>query len=144
MIIFPLGYQTATAFWLAFPFGWALMQNTWSPDNSTEEDMADIVAHEATATEYTRLAVGSKSLSVFPPDAPGGQGRISFGSSSPNFGSLSGGEIINWLVLYHNDGGVDADSRIVFAAPCLYLASGLYEAYFSLSSQGTLLISTTC
>jgi hypothetical protein len=142
-INFPIGYKLALDEWETLDFAFALMTELWPQDETVETVMSDINTYETTAPEYVRFAVGTKTTDIILPVFAGGPGYIELHGDDPEFGTLSGLEVITSLVLFQ-DTGDDSTSLLVSAFPCFYQALELYDITFVMSAQGHVVVSTKC
>jgi hypothetical protein len=142
-IVFPTGYYEALYGWLTLDFEWALLQDTWVQDETTQIFMADIAADEVTAPEYGRIPVSTPTVNIVLPIAVEAPGMVVYDCDDPAFGTLSGGETAGALVLY-NLVTNDSDSPIVACYPIYYPCAGLLDADFALSANGAISSQTLC
>lgn len=142
-IVFPTGYDNVLFRWVTGDFRFALMKDTWTQDESSQVFMADIVANEMTGGGYGRVVATTKSKAITLPATAGAVGTIGYLCDPPDFGAISGGEIATSLVLFEHITS-DADSPLVAAYPCSYVANGSTDALFGLSAVGAVVASTVC
>lgn len=100
-------------------YGWMAMLSTWTPDPTTEQYVADIVASELADGSYARdvLTGGSVSLNA-------STGVWTVTAANPDFGAVTGGEVIGNVVLYADEGS-DAASVLIGAFAVTHTTDGL-------------------
>jgi len=142
-IQFPTGFYQAIIGWTTLNFEWALMDSSWPQDESVEVYMADISAYECAAVGYSRQSVTSPSVSIGLAPAAEGLGYIGLLCDPPQFGVLSDFNFYTSVVLF-NQVTNDADSPIVAAIPCSYLADGSAADFLVSATLGPAYVSTSC
>ena len=141
--LFVTGWYEALRFWTTADFGFALLLDTWVPDESTDVYMADVAAFELTDASYSRIAVTTPTVSLLPAVSAGQDAIIALLCDNAAFGILSGGEVATSVVCF-NDVTNDADSPLVCSWPCVYTADGIGNATFHFGANGAVNAHTLC
>lgn len=86
-----------------------LLLDTYTPDTTVDEFVADIVADEATNGSYARQTLAGKSETIDVANE-----IVWYDATDPDFGALVGGESLAWMVVYRFVTN-DADSILMAA-----------------------------
>ncbi len=92
------------------PYKMQLTQSSYTPDKEADEDLADVVADKVTGTTDQSL-VGA---SLANPAEDVGNNRVEMDyTATVVFTAVAGGETAGFVIIYHDDSGVAADSALI-------------------------------
>lgn len=117
-VVFMSGARYVPTTWDTGTWGALLAVDTWSPDPTTEEFVADMVGNELTVAGYARDAVAGLVLTV---DLA--TNTVVADCDDFAFGSGAAGEVAGWAVIYR-DVTNDSDSELVCAIPISRVTDG--------------------
>lgn len=141
---YPTGQRRVEAGWeAAAVYRWRLYLGDWTPDPSVQVFAVDIPGTKCTAGGYADLAAIPGGVTITLPTDVGSPGFITYPATDPDFGVLSGGQKLVWLVLLAHVTN-DTDSPICSAWKIAHTCDGVADAVFELPDTGVLTSATMC
>ena len=137
-----LGYTIENWPTAAAPFGWALVDQFYTPDEVVGQFMDAISLVEFVDSAYARQVASGLTTAITAPVDVELPGYFQFMCDDPDFGVMTDGNSAAGLILF-GDTGVDATSPIIAVYPVTYTADGS-SSLFTVSANGAVLVSTVC
>lgn len=124
------------------PFGWALVDQFYVPNEVTLQYMDSVAGFEFVDAAYVRQVAANLTTTVVAPGTVGNPGYVEFGCDDPDFGVMSDGNSAAGLVLF-GDSGLDSTSPIIAVYPVGYTATGGSSVFF-IADVGAVVVTTVC